>query len=610
MTTPQLQARARERGIQTSYINAAGKEIFASRATLEAILDALGSDQSPLECEPVIALWDGKPKRIPLRGAAQLQLESGEVLLVKNSRLPSCPLGYHKLQMEDGESLVIAAPSKSYSDPEIGRAWGVFAPMYSLRGRTEGFAEWRGLIDWLHPFGASVVATLPLLASFPSEPSPYSPASRLFWNEFYVDAQVPARRGDLLDYQKITKAKRAKLEREAAKFKPTSDAKLNDYAAFRATTEKHGPWQSWPERMRNGQLRPGDYDDPTKNYYAYAQTRAQEQMDALLRYCRAKGIKLYLDLPLGVHPDGYDVWRECDSFALDMSAGAPPDPLFTKGQDWGFAPLNPQAMRQNHYRYFIDFLRFQMRHTGLLRIDHVMWLHRLYWIPKGRPASEGAYVCYPAEELYAILSLESHRNKTMLVGENLGTVPPQVNNSMQRHHLRETYVLQYEVRPKPGLRPPPRRAVASLNTHDMATFEAFLRGLDIDDRFDLGLIKKSKLAGEHRDRKKLVDSLRKFFKADRDLLQAALEWLAKSEAEIVLINIEDLWRETLPQNVPGTSTERPNWRRKLRYSIEELGANPQVRRLLQLVADARAQSRPTGSSGRVRRKRASALALR
>src|SRR5688572_5454747 len=140
-----------------------------------------------------------------------------------------------------------------------------------------------------------------------------------------------------------------------------------------------------------------------------------------------------------------------------------------------------------------------MRHTGLLRIDHVMGLHRLYWIPKGRPASEGAYVQYPAEELYAILSLESHRHKTMLVGENLGTVPPKVNACMTRHDLRETYVLQYELRPK-VLRPPPRKSVASLNTHDMPTFEAFLRGLDIDDRHDLGLVKT--LAREHRLRQK------------------------------------------------------------------------------------------------------------
>jgi 4-alpha-glucanotransferase len=198
----------------------------------------------------------------------------------------------------------------------------------------------------------------------------------------------------------------------------------------------------------------------------------------------------------------------------------------------------------------------------------------------------------------------------MLVGENLGTVPPEVNDCMGRHHLRETYVLQYEAGPKPRLRPPPRRSVASLNTHDMPTFEAFLRGLDIDDRFDLGLIKKSNLGGEHRQRKRIAAALRKALGAKGNVLQSALKFLGQSKAEIVLINVEDLWGETLPQNVPGTCSERSNWCRKLRYSIKEAAANPQVRHLLQLVADARGQSRPTGSSGRVRRKHANALARR
>ena len=624
MTLQQLQKIARARGIQTSYINAAGKEVFASRSTLEAILDALGGCNAGLQTGPctgrsgdrrykpgeVLVCWDAKPKAVSLKGATQLHLESGEAVPVKNGILPRCPFGYHKLQHKEGESLVISAPSKSYSDPEVGRAWGVFAPMYSLRGSEEGFAAWRDLVDRVQPLGARVVATLPLLASFPNEPSPYSPASRLFWNEFYVNAGIPAEKGALVDYDKIARAKRAKLERDALSFKATLNAQLDDYAAFRAATEKHGSWHTWPERMRHGDLRAGDFDERTKDYYAYAQTRAQEQMDALLGHCESRGVKFYLDLPLGVHPDGYDVWRERDSFALDMSAGSPPDPFFTKGQDWGFAPLNPHALRQTHYRYLLDFLRFQMRHTGLLRIDHVMWLHRLYWIPKGRPASEGAYVRYPAEELYAILSLESHRHKTMLVGENLGTVPPEVNARMARHHLRETYVLQYEVGPKPKIRPPPQRSVASLNTHDMPTFEAFLRGLDIDDRFDLGLIKKSDLAGEHRQRRKIVAALQKALKSKSDALESALKFLGRSDAEIVLINIEDLWRETLPQNVPSTSSERPNWRRKLRYSIKEITANPEVRRLLQLVADARARSRPTGFSDRARRKRANALARR
>lgn len=629
MTLQQLQRVAESRGIQTSYIDATGKKVTATRQTLEALVEILG----PLErgpCEPVIVQWNGKPRRITVRCPAQLRLETGETLPIKDLVLPRLPFGYHTLQAGDCETLVISAPTKTYNDPALRHCWGVFAPTYALHDKSNphagSFAEWNNMIEWLEPPGAKVVGTLPLLASFMGspvcEPSPYSPASRLFWNEFCVSVEQRLRilAGELVNYAEVAKARRAVLEPEAVAFfragasaaferYRATKAHLDDYAAFRAANEKlgHG-WHTWPKRMRNGEAAQGDYDEHAKQYYMYAQWRAQEQMDGLLRACRNKGMEFYLDLPLGVHPDGYDVWRERDSFALEVNAGAPPDPFFTKGQNWGFAPLNPQRMRANHYRYLIEFLRFQMRHTGLLRIDHVMWLHRLYWIPKGGPAREGAYVRYQADELYAILSLESHRNKTVLVGENLGTVPPEVNDAMKRHGLHETYVLQYELGPK--IRKPPRRAIASLNTHDMPAFEAFLRGLDIDDRFDLGLIKRSDLPRQHRHRRELVAAIREFPGADKDLLLAALRWLARSDAAIVLVNIEDLWRETLPQNVPGTSSERPNWRRKLRYSVEQIRTNDQVRHLLKFVADARAQSPPTDSAGRGRRKRANAPGLR
>ena len=165
----------------------------------------------------------------------------------------------------------------------------------------------------------------------------------------------------------------------------------------------------------------------------------------------------------------------------EASAGAPPDLFFSKGQDWGFAPLHPRRIRESGYRYVLAFLRFQMHHARLLRIDHVMGLHRLYWVPRGFEARQGTYVNYPAEELHAIFNLESHRNRTRLVGENLGTVPPAVNESMERHGLREMFVVQFEERPDPkaALRSPPALSVASLNTHDTPTFAAHWRGDDL-----------------------------------------------------------------------------------------------------------------------------------
>jgi 4-alpha-glucanotransferase len=231
----------------------------------------------------------------------------------------------------------------------------------------------------------------------------------------------------------------------------------------------------------------------------------------------------------------------------------------------------------------------------MLRLDHVMGLHRLFWIPPGLPASEGAFVDYRADELYAILSLESHRHRTTLVGENLGTVPPEVNQAMTRHGLREMYVVQYECAGQSAgrLRSPPPKAVASLNTHDMPPFASYWTGLDLADHAALGLIPKARLSAARRSRREMNEALAKFlFRAGwlkttqpdaACLVRACLEWLASGRAETVLLNLEDLWQETRCQNLPGTSVERPNWRRKSRCSLEELRASPPLRDLLRRI---------------------------
>jgi 4-alpha-glucanotransferase len=231
----------------------------------------------------------------------------------------------------------------------------------------------------------------------------------------------------------------------------------------------------------------------------------------------------------------------------------------------------------------------------MLRFDHVMGLHRLYWAPNGQSAAHGAYVSYPAEEFYAILSIESHRHRAVMVGENLGTVPPEVNRSLKRHSVAGMFVGQYEFRPPPGpvLRTAPAAAVASLNTHDMPPFEAWLEGLDIADRRELGLLKKAEVPRELRARKKIVRRLIKMLSSVRRLsdngtgvgavARALLAHLASGPAQWELVNLEDLWSETLSQNVPGTSTERINWRRKTRLSLEQIKRDPAVREQLRLV---------------------------
>jgi 4-alpha-glucanotransferase len=300
-------------------------------------------------------------------------------------------------------------------------------------------------------------------------------------------------------------------------------------------------------------------------------------------------------IPLGVHPDSYDVWREREIFVREVAVGNPLDACCTRGQNWAFPPLHPEAIQAQGYRYCIAYLRHQLKHTGLLRLDHVMGLHRLFWMPHGLEARQGAYVHYAAPELYAILNLESHRHQVCLVGENLGTVPAAVHTAMRRYHLWHMYVVQYGLTPASAgaLRCVPRHAVASLNTHDMPPFAAYWQGQDIADRLALGLLTPEEEHREQQTRQALLCKLRDFLHhqgllADpaaelSAVLSACLAFLSASPAQAVLVNLEDLWLETHPQNVPGTSNERHNWQQKARYSLETVRRMPQILALLRAV---------------------------
>jgi 4-alpha-glucanotransferase len=321
---------------------------------------------------------------------------------------------------------------------------------------------------------------------------------------------------------------------------------------------------------------------------------AHEQLSELAERSRAGGVRLYLDMPLGVHPDSYDVWRNRDLFITGVSAGAPPDPFFTRGQNWGFPPVNPIRMRERHYAYWRKVLQTQLRYAGILRLDHVMSLHRLYLVPNGFEATEGVYIGYPAEEMYAILALESSRHQAVIVGEDLGTVPPEVRKAMDAHGVKRMFVLQFEAgdNAQEPVGIPPKNAVASLNTHDMPPFSAYWQALDADLRKDLGLLDGDGVSEARVQRKNVTTALSRMLGAKTCLdtaeaRTALLDFLAQSDADMLLVNLEDLWLESEPQNTPGTSHERPNWRRRLKYSLDEMRADKSVSELLEMVEAAR-----------------------
>lgn len=613
MRTTALRQLARLYSIETTYTDAVGTKQHASSEALVAAIekragvsiDEAARTRRPTPIlEPVIVLW-GNDRTVDVELPDNTVVEwdlaledgawrSGRIDVLGGTITLDEPLppGYHTLTIDGKhEAFVIASPLKAAAPRE--KTWGVFAPLYAAHTRRSwGAGDLGDLLEyasWIEQHGGGVVATLPMLAGFDDEPSPYSPVSRLFWNEMYLDAtRLPElestdaddgaiahlRQSREVDYAGIRHEKRRVLMRCAQRFKGDDDferfaSHANDYAEFRGRGEA--------AEMR---------------YHLYVQYRMAQQMREVANDARRLGAGLYLDFPLGVNPGGYDAQRYAHVFARGVSVGAPPDLFFTKGQNWGFAPFDPDAMRQDRYEYYRAAIRHHVSHAGILRIDHVMGLHRLYWVPEGHGAKDGVYVRYRADELYAILVLESRRHGCVIVGEDLGTVPPEVPKKMNSHGLRRMYVVQYEAQPtSPPLKPPPAASVASMNTHDMPTFAGWWSGKDVDDRVEMELLDEVGAQRERDSRERMRQGIVQWLvdgpsQTAQKALEAVLSYLASSDAEIVLLNLEDLWGELEPQNVPGVP-ER-SWRHKFRMSLEDARADGSIRRMLANVNRLRA----------------------
>jgi 4-alpha-glucanotransferase len=296
-------------------------------------------------------------------------------------------------------------------------------------------------------------------------------------------------------------------------------------------------------------------------------------------------IGVYQDLAIGTHPGGSDTWSYPDLFLRGAAIGAPPDPYAAEGQNWGLPPIDPRALRQQCYRYWIQLLRRAFEHAGALRIDHVMGLFRTFWIPDGWTGKQGAYVRYPSADLLGILALESVRHNALVVGEDLGTVPKEVPPTLKKWGILSSRVLYFE-RDKRGFRNAakyPSLALATANTHDMPTLSGFWAESDIDLRSRLGLIPSSQVpaAKDERaaDKRALLARLglaaprpHEASEFPRRLTAAVHDFLGSTPSRLVGLSFDDLAGETDPVNVPGVSPDRyPSWRRKMGRTIEEIG---------------------------------------
>jgi len=676
-------------GIQLSYVAGDGSRRPASPESLMAVLAAL--DVLPDASSPravatalqeqrhrrqtrrlpaIVVAWDGRldvALRLPASAGGALAIRivprrggggeawSGGAIVTDprgNERVAGerwlrwrlwlrdpLPSGRYDLEVEaEGgvlRSHVIAAPRCLASDRRP--SFGAFLPLYALHdaeswgiGSTTALAR---LCSWIGAGGGSFVGSTPLLAAFldePCDPSPYTPVSRLFWNEVFVDvtaapefatneraralartpeftAEVAAlQQAERVDYRAVMALKRRVLVELSSTPGPSEPAlrafaerqgRVLDYARFRAVLERRRePWQSWPERLQQGRFEAGDFDPAVERYHLYAQWLVDDQLGRVGEDARRRGVELYLDLPLGVHPSGYDAWRERELFVAGATVGAPPDAFFSQGQNWGFAPLHPGRSRAGGHAHLTAVLDHHLRHARVLRIDHVMAWHRLFFIPSGGTAADGVYVHYPTEELYAVAMLAAQEAGATIVGENLGTVPTAVNEELSRRGMLGMYVAQFAVRAdaEDPLPEPPEACVAALNTHDTPTFAAFWNALDVDDRRDLGLLDGAGAAAERAARAAICKAVADHLVARGRLppgttdagavLAALLAELAAGPARLLLVNVEDLWLETHPQNVPGTAHERPNWVRKARLSLEAMQRDPGVMRVLERIA--------------------------
>lgn len=592
----------------------------------------------PKVLEGRVLLEQGEQKNFLLKSS---QIKKSETFLIgkqswirQTHRFPfRLSYGYHRLELfhqsNQWSAWLLAAPAKAF---QFGgpKRWGCFVPLYGLKTQRNlgsgDYSDLKVLQNWIETQGGRVLATLPLLPTFldkPLDPSPYAPVTRLFWNEFFLDPLgLPEleispsaqkilsskhfekkaksfRLGSFVDYLGVMALKRKLLEAIAGDFFrkfPHGNTDLNafikktplvkKYAAFRAVREKLSlNWREWPERLKDGNISPRDYDPEVYRTFLFSQWKAHEQVEALNHSRGRNKAALYLDLPLGVHPDGFDVWKHPNLFVQGVTGGAPPDPFFTRGQDWGFPPLHPEADRLQGYPYLRACLKHHLFTGGILRIDHIMGFNRLFWIPKGRPASQGLYVRYPFEDFYAMLCLESRRSRTVIAGEDLGTVPPEVPKMMSRRGIYRLYVVQYELESeRPEVLPGPTSGmIASVNTHDMAPLAGYWKGGDIQARKKLGLLSSKEFNQEELRRKKVKSKLLGFLKRDRRLQgkgtlanvsNAINRFLSTSDAAVVLFNLEDFWLETRFQNMPGAGPAFHNWKRKLKNSFEKFCQDP------------------------------------
>jgi 4-alpha-glucanotransferase len=560
-----------------------------------------------------------------------------------------------RMTMRQSESqssqMLVIAPERCVVPADVlgaRKAVGVFANLYSIRGAHNwgvgDVGDLETLCRWVGGAGGAFVGLNPLhaLLNRGGDVSPYGPVSRLCRNPIYIDVdRVPElsaagvaerirtpeiqaalaalRESPRVEYQQAWAMKSIALDvlyatfldlrsRHATHPRVTAFNEfierggrwLEEYATWMAIAESRGEWnwRTWPAELQDRKSeevkRFAAGHSRRVDFHRWAQFELDRQIGEVAAVCKESGmpIGLYQDLAVGSSGTGSDAWAHRELFRDGASIGAPPDPYSDFGQNWGLPPVSPRALQQDRYRYFIQLVRSGMRHAGALRLDHVMGLFRLFWIPDGATGRDGAYVRYPAEDLLGILALESQRHNAIVVGEDLGVVPPEVPPAMEKWGILSSRVLYFEREDHGGFKPQssyPELALASANTHDMPTLAGFWSGRDIELRQSLGLVDEKAssdvAAFREHEKRKLLDRLRDDaalpLHAHPPLDDAGIptvkrgvhDFLCAARCALLALALDDLGDEMEPINVPGVGTDKyPCWSRKMHKTIPEIAA--------------------------------------
>jgi 4-alpha-glucanotransferase len=639
MNQDPLLALAHDLGVVVDWVDFDGQERRVGRETIAAVLTALGHDaDTPRQAQAVrralappafIVAQAGATVTLPCPARrAKVIYEDGRGLdlQVRDGALAFALAepGYHTLELEDRLVTLAICPPRCLTPSDLlgRRAWGLGAQLYAARdhGDFGDFASLADLAKAAATAGADALAISPTNALFPAAPercSPYSPSSRDHLNILYADpstlgaAAAPPGGPDLIDWPSASAAKLARLDAAYQAFGgdprfedfiAAGGVELRRHALFEALDEHFAPtlgagsWRTWPSAFRD----PASAEAAAEalgigertGFFLFAQWLADLGLRAAHDGAKAAGMGLGLitDLAVGLDPGGSHAWRRPQDLMIGLTLGAPPDAFQAAGQGWGITSFSPQALATSSYAPFLTTLRAALRHAGGLRIDHALGLGRLWVVPDGAPADQGAYLRYPIDDLLNLIALESRRAGAVVIGEDLGVVPEGLRDKLAERGLLGMRVLPFERDADGAFKPPAdwdRLAVAMTSTHDLSPVAGWWRGGDIAwrERLDAPGDRQAERAAREQDRKTLWDAARQADVAEgpppdsdgaQAAVDAALTVVAETPCELALIPVEDLLGLEDAPNLPGVVEVHPNWRRRLPGPAETLLSQPLV----------------------------------